>query len=115
MIALDEQLRQGIETHLYLTDYRSLYVGLLAEVTADAVPHDTPAELDHMPGYLATPGLKTGLGTEWATTGPSPCTLALYPVVNRRIDVVSPGQTPGLVDPCTPSSWTSGSTRSAHR
>lgn len=51
VIALDQQVHEGIETHLYLTDYRSLYVGLVAEVTADAVPDETPAELDHMPAY----------------------------------------------------------------
>jgi hypothetical protein len=51
VVALDEQIRSGVETHLYLTDYRTLYVGLLTEVTADAVPDDTPAELEHMPGY----------------------------------------------------------------
>ncbi|HEX9165352.1 MAG TPA: hypothetical protein VF862_05550 [Gemmatimonadales bacterium] len=51
VLTLEEQLKQGIETHLYLTDYRSLYVGLLTEITTDPVPQETPAELEHMPGY----------------------------------------------------------------
>jgi hypothetical protein len=34
--ALQSQIDDDVETHLYLTDYRSLYVGPLGEVTADA-------------------------------------------------------------------------------
>jgi hypothetical protein len=49
--AVDGQIRSGIETHLYLTDYRSLYVAHLGEVTADHLPKDSPGELDHMPDY----------------------------------------------------------------
>ena len=51
VLALDEQVNAGTETHLYLTDYRSLYVGLVTEVIADAVSEETPAELEHMPAY----------------------------------------------------------------
>lgn len=51
ILVLDEQCQVGIETHLYLTDYRSLYVGQLGEITDDDVPGDTPAERDHMPDY----------------------------------------------------------------
>jgi len=52
--AMDDQIQSGAETHLYLTDYRSLYVAHLAEVTSDNLPKDTPDELDHMPHYYRT-------------------------------------------------------------
>ena len=48
---IDEQVQAGIETHLYLTDYRSLYVAWIGEITAQHLPKDQPDELDHMPGY----------------------------------------------------------------
>lgn len=49
VLALGEQIEAGTETHLYLTDYRSLYVGLLADVTIES-----PLEMgdaDHFPTY----------------------------------------------------------------
>lgn len=49
--AIDAQIQEGIETHLYLTDYRSLYVAHLGEVTGDHLPQESPGELDHMPDY----------------------------------------------------------------
>lgn len=49
ILALDEQVKAGIETHLYLTDYRSLYVAELGEVTADDVRKT--GEADHVPRY----------------------------------------------------------------
>jgi hypothetical protein len=49
--ALDEQVRGGIETHLYLTDYRSLYVAHLGEITPDHLSREAPDELHHMPDY----------------------------------------------------------------
>ena len=49
--ALDEQVRAGTETHLYLTDYRSLYVAWVGEITAEHLPREQPEELDHMPSY----------------------------------------------------------------
>ena len=49
--ALDAQVREGVETHLYLTDYRSLYVAWVGEVTAEHLPAEQPDELDHMPVY----------------------------------------------------------------
>ena len=49
--AIDAQIRSGVETHLYLTDYRSLYVADLAEVTSDHLPKEAPGEVDHMPDY----------------------------------------------------------------
>ena len=52
VLALEEQIKQGTETHLYLTDYRSLYVGQIGEITDDDV-RDTAGELEHMPGYYA--------------------------------------------------------------
>ena len=51
VVRLQEQIDAGVETHLYLTDYRSLYVGHLDEITADDVPAETPEEADHMPPY----------------------------------------------------------------
>jgi hypothetical protein len=49
ILALDAQT-QAEETHLYLTDYRSLYVAWLGEVTGDDV-RDEEAERAHMPEY----------------------------------------------------------------
>ena len=37
ILAIDEALQAGAEVHLYLTDYRSLYVAHVGEVTADDV------------------------------------------------------------------------------
>jgi hypothetical protein len=51
VLALEDQIRGGIDTHLYLTDHRSLYVTRLVEITDDPVLEETPAELDHMPSY----------------------------------------------------------------
>src|SRR3989442_4724882 len=51
VLAIEQQIAAGVETHLYLTDYRSLYVGCLDEVTADDVPAYTAVELDHMADY----------------------------------------------------------------
>lgn len=51
VLSLQDQINQGTETHLYLTDYRSLYVGHLLELTSVAVPDEWPDEADHMPAY----------------------------------------------------------------
>jgi hypothetical protein len=51
VLALQAQIDRGEETHLYLTDYRSLYVGLLEEITADDLLAEHPGEVDQMPGY----------------------------------------------------------------
>jgi hypothetical protein len=53
ILGLQVQIERGEETHLYLTDYRSLYVAHLDEITADDVPADTPDEAEHMPAYYA--------------------------------------------------------------
>ena len=50
VLAVDAQADGGAETHLYLTDYRSLYVAELAEVTDDDVRR-TEGECAHMPRY----------------------------------------------------------------
>jgi hypothetical protein len=50
-LALQAQIEAGAETHLYLTDYRSLYVGWLDEVTADDAVAQSPGEAEHMPAY----------------------------------------------------------------
>lgn len=54
ILAMDEQLapEEGakVETHLYLTDYRSLYVGHVGEVTADDVGSDEN-EAAHVPEF----------------------------------------------------------------
>jgi len=47
---IDEQIQAGEETHLYLTDYRSLYVAQLAEVTTDDVLEEE-GEAEHAPSY----------------------------------------------------------------
>jgi hypothetical protein len=48
ILRIQQQVEADVETHLYLTDYRSLYVGHVDEITADPVmsEHD---ELDHAP------------------------------------------------------------------
>ena len=50
VLALDAQTREGGETHLYLTDYRSLYVAEIGEITDEDVRTDA-GELEHMPEY----------------------------------------------------------------
>jgi hypothetical protein len=55
VLALDALLRDergpDAEVHLYLTDYRSLYVGHVGEVTADDVREDDP---EHVPGMYCS-------------------------------------------------------------
>jgi hypothetical protein len=51
ILDIQEQIERAVETHLYLTDYRSLYVGELDEITQDDVLRETPAEADHIPSY----------------------------------------------------------------
>lgn len=51
VLAIADQVASGIETHLYLTDYSSLYVAHVVEITADDVLEEFPDERDHMPGY----------------------------------------------------------------
>ncbi len=48
ILTLQTQIERGEETHLYLTDYRSLYVAHLDEITADDVLGDTPDEIEHI-------------------------------------------------------------------
>lgn len=50
VLALDAQAQSGVETHLYLTDYRSLYVAEIGEITDEDVRTDE-GELAHMPDY----------------------------------------------------------------
>ena len=47
---------EDAETHLYLTDYRSLYVAHVAEVTADD-PRPDEAERAHIPAYYLADGV----------------------------------------------------------
>jgi len=51
VLALQQQISAGVETHLYLTDYRSLYVARLEEITDDDVPGAYPDERENMPAY----------------------------------------------------------------
>lgn len=51
ILALQDQIADGGETHLYLTDYRSLYVADLTEITEEAVPELAPDEWEHVPPY----------------------------------------------------------------
>lgn len=46
-----DQVRDGIETHLYLTDYRSLYVGLLDDIDESNIFTAYEEELEHAPEY----------------------------------------------------------------
>lgn len=50
VLALDAQVAAGVETLLYLTDYRSLYVGEVGRITAEDVLADT-TERVHAPSY----------------------------------------------------------------
>lgn len=50
VLAVDDRIRAGVETHLYLTDFRSLYVAHLGEITADRILEE-PGEADHAPEY----------------------------------------------------------------
>ena len=51
VLALDAQVQAGKETHLYLTDYRSLYVAHIGEITADNVLAESEGERAHAPAY----------------------------------------------------------------
>jgi hypothetical protein len=51
VLAIQIQIGAGVETHLYLTDYRSLYVASLEEITDDDVPGAYPDERENMPAY----------------------------------------------------------------
>jgi hypothetical protein len=51
ILAIQDQIEAGVETHLYLTDYRSLYVAELDEITTDRIRADTPGEKNHLPEY----------------------------------------------------------------
>jgi hypothetical protein len=50
VLALQEQVERDVETHLYLTDYRSLYVAHIGEITERDVLAD-PDEQDRWPEY----------------------------------------------------------------
>jgi hypothetical protein len=52
VLALQAQIDANIETHLYLTDYRSLYVANIEDVLDDNILDDDEAE--HMPEYYRT-------------------------------------------------------------
>lgn len=51
VFALRKQIESGTETHLYLTDFRSLYVGWLSEITSEQFLDEYPDEIDHLPAY----------------------------------------------------------------
>ena len=57
ILAMDAELApdDGRELHLYLTDYRSLYVGHVYEITTDDVTRDEGA---HVPPYYTERGLQ---------------------------------------------------------
>ncbi|MBN1824645.1 MAG: hypothetical protein JW958_00180 [Candidatus Eisenbacteria bacterium] len=50
ILALNEQIAAGVETHLYVTDYQSLYVGWLAGIVCDNL-RGMESEKDHLPSY----------------------------------------------------------------
>ena len=49
--AVYSQIEEGVETHLYLTDYRSLYVGLLDDIDESNIFAEYPEEAEHAPAY----------------------------------------------------------------
>ena len=49
ILALGKQIEAQFETHLYLTDYRSLYVGLISDIAVEH-PRDNH-DTDHLPAY----------------------------------------------------------------
>ena len=49
ILSLNEQIENDVETHLYLTDYRSLYVGSVADIAIEHPREDH--DLAHLPGY----------------------------------------------------------------
>lgn len=51
ILAIQEQIEREVETHLYLTDYRSLYVARLDEISDEDVLNGDADESDHMPLY----------------------------------------------------------------
>jgi hypothetical protein len=51
VLAIADQVASGVETHLYLTDYSSLYVGQVVEITGDDLLEEYPDERGHMPAY----------------------------------------------------------------
>lgn len=53
ILSIQEQIDAETETHLYLTDYRSLYVGQVEEITDDDPRDEYPEEAERMPGYYA--------------------------------------------------------------
>jgi hypothetical protein len=55
ILALDEQIQRPAPTHLYLTDYRSLYVAQLGEITAEDI-RENEGESEHCPAYYLEPG-----------------------------------------------------------
>ena len=55
ILAMDATLEGDRELHLYLTDYRSLYVGHVYEITTDDVRAD---EGSHVPAYYGEGGLQ---------------------------------------------------------
>src|SRR4051794_7171028 len=52
---LSDKAETGREMHLYLTDYRSLYVGHIHEITGEEVTKD---DADHVPAYYKESRLK---------------------------------------------------------
>ena len=62
ILAIEEELRddEGVkrEVHLYLTDYRSLYVGHVAEITSDDVRED---DEEHVPSFYSPGGMSCDL------------------------------------------------------
>ncbi len=50
ILKIQKQIEQGTETHLYLTDFQSLYVGWLDRITSDDLLVDK-SEMPFVPGY----------------------------------------------------------------
>ena len=55
------------EVHLYLTDYRSLYVGHVGEITSADIGSDED-ERDHVPAFYRTAKLSTATAGSGCST-----------------------------------------------
>ncbi|MGH7459439.1 MAG: hypothetical protein ACREMA_00220 [Longimicrobiales bacterium] len=51
VLALKSQIESDVETHLYMTDYRSLYVAKLGDLNDGNLLTQYPEEAEHLPAY----------------------------------------------------------------
>jgi hypothetical protein len=63
VLAPQAQIEEGTEVHLYLTDYRSLYVAHINEVTDEDVLSETPGEAEHWKHIRTTNPIESAFAT----------------------------------------------------